>query len=185
MKRSLSEEYFSIADNLAGRGGTYYPITERGEPSVVAVGVYDDVPEPGHVTGFSFGLSGANHREWIDSRPELIISVKSIDHAWALCMGEIVKNYREESLFSYGTILHFREIVADDSRMTSFLIFECTLLKGEQHRVVLPDRTINWSQMYPVYESEAAIVRQVGAERFFWELGVDFYDVHRQPVQLE
>jgi hypothetical protein len=42
---------------------------------------------------------------------------------------------------------------------------------------VLEDRTVNLSQLYPIYEEEAPFLLEVGIERFFWELGIDFADL--------
>ncbi|HZH15259.1 MAG TPA: suppressor of fused domain protein [Archangium sp.] len=183
MSRKISEQYFAAVDELTGIDGRFYRITDSDESLLVAVAAYDDVPEDGYTTAFSFGLSDAVHPEWVNGRPELLISVRSKDHAWGLCMGEIVRNYRQESLFSYGTILHFRQRVADESPMTSFLIFASTLLDPEDIQLSLPDRKINLVQMYPIHEDEAEVVRQVGVEKFFWELGIDFDDVQRPSVR--
>jgi hypothetical protein len=183
MSKRISEQYFDAVGELAGGDGRFYRITDEGESPLVAVVAYDDVPEDGHTTAFSFGLSSAVHPEWVHSRPELLISVKSKDPAWGLCMGEIVRNYRQESLFSYGTILHFRQRVAEESPMTSFLIFASTLLDPEDNQLSLSDRKIVLSQMYPIHEDEAQVVREVGVEKFFWKMDIDFYDVQRPSVR--
>src|SRR6266849_6280104 len=121
--RKSSELYLAAVDNLAGGHGKTYEITDAGEANPVLVVVYDGVPEEKVTTGFSFGLSSAHHPEWRFSKPELMISVKSSDHAWPLCMGEIVRNCRDDFLFEYGSVLEFGERVEDDCPMTSFLVF--------------------------------------------------------------
>jgi len=180
-----SAAYFDAIDAIAGGTGHFYRITERDESRVVAVVAYDDVPESGHCTAFSYGLSSAEHSEWLNGRPELLISVGSTDHAWGLCMGEIIRANRDSMLFSQGTVLHFRQEVSAESKMTSFLVHVCTLLDGTDAKLSLPSREVNFSQLYPIHECEAAVIAQTGVDRFFWELGIDFYDVRRSPATLQ
>ncbi|WP_050725659.1 suppressor of fused domain protein [Vulgatibacter incomptus] len=112
-----------------------------------------------------------------------MISVRSMDHAWTWCIGEIVRNYRQEIDFSFGTVLHFGQQISDESPMTSFLIFTSTLLDADEQRTALSEWTIKLSQLYPIYQQEAAVIDEVGVERFFWGLGIDFDDVRRPPVK--
>jgi hypothetical protein len=179
---AVSDLYFEAVDALAGGIGTRYEVSEPKEVSPVLVAIYSDVPETGHTTSFTFGLSSADHPEWVQGRPELIVSVKSLDHSWGLCIGDIVRNHRSKDLFSQGTMLHFRQRIADDSRMTSFLVYACTLLDQTDQRIVLPDRVVGLSQAYPIYEEEAELVKRMGVRSFFWDLGVDFYDVTRRST---
>jgi len=179
------DEYLAWIDDLAGGGGRVYDLTDRDEGASVLVNAYDHVPHAGHMTAFSFGLSSAIHREWTHGRPELMISVKSMDHAWALCMGEIIKNKRDSTLFEYGTVLHFGERIVAGCALTSFFVFASTLLDEAQRTLELSDRRINIAQMYPMYPSEAQLLRDIGAERFFWDLGIDFSDLTRRPAQLD
>ena len=179
MTRS-SEQYIAALDDLAGGNPRHlYKITDHDEiPPVYAV-IYNDTPESGHTTGFTFGLSSANHADWVYSRPELMISVKSTDHSWAICAGEIVRNWRHDNSFLQGTVLHFRQRIVDTCPMTSFLIFTCDLLEPELQRIPLADRTVHLSQLYPIYEEEAPLLLEIGLEKFFFKLGIDFSDVDR------
>jgi Suppressor of fused protein (SUFU) len=177
-----TEEYFSKIDALAGEQGRYFQITDKGESPVVAVASYNDLPENGHTTSFSYGLSSIPRAEWNHSRPELIISVKSSDNAWALCMGELIREHSRDVLFSYGSILNFQQTISAESAMTAFLVFACTLLDEADLTLVLPDRIVHFSQLYPIYESEIPMISQMGVEKFFWDMGIDFYDVHRLPL---
>jgi hypothetical protein len=181
---SSRKEYFDALEELTGAEGRFYRITDEDESPPVYVVLYDELPEPDHITAFSYGLSDAVHPEWKHSKPELMISLKSKDDSWALCMGEIIRNSAQDSLFSYGTVLHFREQIADESAMTSFLIFANSLLDAGQEKFTLPDRTIKLSQLYPIHEQEAEIIRRIGPEKFFFELGLDFYDVKRPPASV-
>lgn len=183
MKKS-SDEYLARVDELVGARGQVYEMTDSGDVAPIYVAVYDDVPEVGHLTAFTFGLSSARRKEWVGGRPELMISVRSIDHAWGLCVGEIVRRQRDSSLFEYGTILHFREQIVGGCSLTSFLVFVNSLLDGGQSSIELSDRRINIAQVYPIYESEAAVIQDMGVERFFWDLGLEFSDLSRRPAQI-
>lgn len=182
MNRSR-EEYLAVLNDLAGGPGQVYEMTDPGDVRPVLAIAYNGIPEPGHMTAFSFGLSNSTHSEWTHGKPELMISIKSLDHAWALCLGEIVRINRDSVLFEYGTILHFRERIVDECPLTSFLVFASTLLDGAQRTLDLSDRRINIAQVYPIYESETRLLRDIGIERFFWELGIDFSDLSRKPAQ--
>ncbi len=181
MKRN-SDIYFDNVDALAGATGNYFLISPRGELPVVSVVSYKDVPEKGCITSFSYGLSSRSRPEWIHSRPEFIISVRSEDSAWGQCMGEIIYQLDSDGRVAYGTVINFKEQVCDESQMTSFLIFCPSLLLGDDAKMVLPDRIIHFSQLYPIYESEAEVIHRVGAEHFFCNMGIDFTDVKRAPA---
>lgn len=180
--RTSRDVYLEALDDLTGGGGKVFNIHDNGGADSVLVASYEGVPEELHTTAFSFGLSSADHEEWRLGKPELMTSVKSTDESWGLCMGEIVRNYRADSLFEYGTILHFRQRIADDCPMTSFFIFASSLLDKEQQCIVLPDRRVNIAQMYPIFEQEAGLVRDIGVERFFFDLKIDFFDLARPCV---
>jgi hypothetical protein len=132
MRRRNEERYIAALDELAGGSPRQiYEINDRDEIPPVRAISYNNFPEDGHCTGFTFGLSNANRPEWVHSKPELMISVKSVDPAWVVCAGEIVRNYRHSTSFSYGTVLDFRQRVVDSCPMTSFLVFACTMLDPE------------------------------------------------------
>jgi hypothetical protein len=142
---------------------------------------YANVPEDGSTTAFSYGLSSINHPEWVNSRPELVISVDSLDSSWPLAMGEIIRNGRAESIFSYGTIINFGQPVSDESEMSCFLVFACSVLDKDDLSVQLPDRKVHLSQLYPVYASEVALIKELGAERFVREVDTELFNVKRAP----
>jgi len=180
--KGLRERYLARIADLAGGPGQLYEIAEADEDHVSVV-TYKDMPEPGHLTAFSYGLSTANHAEWTFSRPELMISVASKDASWALCMGEIIRNHRTDVLFEYGSVLVFGETIEDGCPMSSFLVFASNLLNAEQQRIALGKTIVNISQLYPIYDSEGDLVLELGAERFFFELGIEFENINRAPAR--
>lgn len=175
------EQYLDHIDGIAGEKGTYFRISE-GSDSPVVIAAYKEVPEPECLTAFTFGLSCADHPEWTHGRPELVICVDSTDYAWALAMGEMVKNGRDDNLFSFGTILNFGMPVSNESAMSAFLVFACTMLEYDDAKVVLSDRTVHLSQLYPIYVEEIPLIKKIGPEKFHTDLGVDFFNTRRTPV---
>lgn len=173
--------YLKHIEGICGDRGKFYKITDEGEVPPISVISFADVPESGCITAFSFGLSSVAHREWVNSRPELVISVNSLDSSWPLAMGELIRNGRDRCLFSYGMILNFGQAVSDESPMSYFLVYACTVLDESDLAVQLPDRKVHLSQLYPVHQSEVAMIKYIGAEKFVYHLGIDFFDIKRPP----
>jgi hypothetical protein len=175
------EQYVQHIESICGCEGRYFRISDPNEVPPISVISFEGVPEVGCSTAFSYGLSSVNHEEWRYSRPELVISVNSLNTAWALAMGELIRNGRDRCLFSYGNMLKFGQRITNESDMTAFLVFACTILNENDLSVDLPDRKILFSQIYPVYEEELALISDVGPERFVFDLGIDLFDVSREP----
>lgn len=174
------EPYLKHIEGICGDNGRFFKITDEGELPPISVISYADVPESGCTTAFSFGLSSVAHREWVNSRPELVISVNSLDVAWPLAMGELIRNGRDHCLFSYGMILNFGQPVSDESPMSRFLVYACTVLDEKDLTIDLPDRKVHLSQIYPIHQSEVAVIKDLGVETFVHRLGLDLFDVKRQ-----
>jgi hypothetical protein len=178
------EAYLKHIEGICGPDGRYFRITDDDEAPSISVVSYTNVPEAGCITAFSFGLSSVPREEWMNSRPELVISVNSLDTAWPIAMGELIRNGRYRCLFSYGMILNFGQKITEESEMTCFLVFACTVLDDNDAVVELADRKVRFSQLYPMHQSESLLVKEVGVERFFFELGIDFFDVRRPPHKM-
>lgn len=181
---NIAEEYLKWLDEIAGDDGKIYGITDKDEGPQIFVAIFDDLPETNHTTSYSFGLSSAEHPEWKYSRPELIISVHSMDNSWGLAMGEIIKLNRVNSTFEYGTIFNFGEQISDDSDMSAFFVFANSLYDEGEDTIELTDRKIQLSQLYPIYREEIDIIKKIGAEFFFSKPEIDFYDVKREMFIL-
>ena len=178
---SKIEPYLQHIEGICGEGGKFYKITDEGGVPPISVVAFADVPDQGCTTAFSFGLSSIAHREWVNSRPELVISVNSLDSSWPLAMGELIRNGRDRCLFSYGMMLNFGQPVSDESLMSCFLVYACSVLDEGDISVQLPDRKVQLSQLYPIFESEMAIIKEVGVQKFVHHLGIDLFDVKRAP----
>lgn len=168
------------AERIGGSSPEYQVMSEAGEP-LIAVVVFRGIPQPGSLTSFTYGLSLAHHPKWVHYRPELVLSVDSTDIGWALAPGELVRRGRGRVAFAYGSILEFGEPIASDSAMTSFVVYACGSLDAEDLVVELPEANVHFAQLYPIYESEAALVIEIGPEKFLSQLGPDLYNVKRKP----
>jgi hypothetical protein len=66
--------------------------------------------------------------------------------------------------------------------MDGFLVFAQSILEPEQASVQLTRYKVHLSQLYPIYQSELELYRQVGLERFWKHPGFDLHDVGRSPM---
>ena len=178
-----ANEYFAAIETLTNTEGVFYPIHDfQNKPTGIIVASYENIPEHGHITSFSYGLSAANHEEWTASTPELMISVKSNLSDWGLAMGEIILHKRFESLFTIGQIIDFKASISADSGMDAFFVFFSSLLEKEDAQVHLKrPLPVSLKQLYPIYTSEIPLITEIGIEDFFAKSDIDFFDVQREP----
>lgn len=180
MKRNL-DKFFNHIESITGREGEFFAIEKN--PSII-VASYPDVPQEGSLTAFSFGLSEAENKEWRFSRPELMISMDSSDVAWALAMGEVIRNGWGRCLFKFGQIIDFGQGISKESSMSAFLVFSSASLEASDVRVELNGWAVNISQLYPIHSQEVGLINKIGAERFFNECDIDFFNPARPPFML-
>jgi hypothetical protein len=77
------------------------------------------LPEPDLLLSVTYGVSLAQHAEWLLGKPELTICVGSSDVIWARAMGWIAEQVRGDCPFSYGDILNVGDRVTEDSEMSA------------------------------------------------------------------
>ncbi|MFE1774228.1 suppressor of fused domain protein [Streptomyces sp. NPDC059008] len=186
---SRVEKYLAHLDHLSGGvEPLFFPVesTKPGLPGVTTV-VYQGMPED-LLTALTYGLSLAEHPEWRDGTPELCLSVRSTETAWAHAAGFLAEGLRGSCPFSYGNIIDFGEPVAAESDMTAFCVFAPSVLDREDYvgidvgpRGHEGHDTINIQGLYPIHEAERQFVTEHGLEAF-WRLEWDPYDVRRAPV---
>ncbi len=166
-------EFFPFESTLSGIGK-------------VVLMVYRDVPESGSITGITYGLSEVSHPDWVHGRPELCISLDSADVAWPLAAGEVVNELRGKCPFSYGEVINFRERISQESEMSALFVFAPSILEREDYLDVDVggSQRINIAGLYPLYDSEIAVLEELGLERFWNDPHFDLYDVHRRAVEL-
>ena len=175
------QEYLAALDSLVGGAGRYLQIGADGDAAFWMV-VYDDVPELGSTTAFTFGISAIPHPAWKEGVVELVVSVDSSDDDWPLSLGAIACSLRKTCPFSFGNVLRFGKPMSNESKMSSYFLFWPTILEKDQQTLRLSDRTITFKQAYPIFESEAEAIAKIGAENLFMTEGVDFSDVSRRGV---
>jgi hypothetical protein len=176
----LLKEYLVALDDLVGASGRYLKIPNADAPFWLVA--YDDVPEKGSLTAFTFGISFVRHPSWQSGVPEIVISVNSSDDDWLLSLGAIACSMRGKCPFSYGNVLRFGKPLGRETQMSSYFLFWPTILEKDQQQLQLSDRVISFKQAYPIFDSEADAIGRTGAEKLFMMDGVDYSDVSRDKV---
>lgn len=179
--------YLDHLDSIFQREPEFFPLESKipHAPQVVCL-TYRAIPEPGYVTGFTYGLSEVTHPEWRLGRPELTISVRSTDFRWALAVADMANKLRGQCPFCYGDIVNFREKVSDDSDMSAFFAFAPSILEKQDFEYIDigGPQPINITGMYPMYDSERDVLKEIGLERFWHHPNFDLYDVCRPKVEV-
>lgn len=172
--------YVDALDALVGaEDRDFRVITRPEEDPQIGVISYPEVPAPGHQTAFTFGLSTKRHPDWLYSRPELVISVNSLDAAWVVEVGFVAKMFRGQSDFGYGSTFRLYDPISDESGMSAFFIYAPLTIEPDCTAIELPDYVIILSQLYPIYHEEVDLIRRVGADKFFEDERIDLLDIHR------
>jgi hypothetical protein len=163
----------------------FFPFESKipGAPNLACM-VYRDIPEADHVTGVTYGLSEVPHPRWHSSRPELIISVQSTDTAWPLACAEMANRLRGSCPFGYGDVADFGAKIADGSELSAFLVFTPSILAPDRALGIDigGEQPINLAGMHPIYDSERAVLAELGLERFWKHPNFDRYRVDRPAV---
>jgi len=154
--------------------------THPGQPPITSI-VYRHLPEPGFLTAMTYGLSLSEHPDWRLGKPELTISVRSADVAWALVIASFAEELRGECPFTYGGTLNHGQRISPESDMTAFVVFAPGTLEPEDAEIDMGDYKIYLNGCYPIYESERQFIHEHGLEAF-WKLNWDISDVRRPPV---
>lgn len=165
----------------------FYPIESvQAELPKTLCMVYRDIPEPGWITGVTFGLSEGEHAEWLGGHPELMISIASSDLSWPLAIAELANRLRGRCPFCYGDVIHFGGPMASDSEMSAFFVFVPAILERRYFADidVGAEYPIHIAGMYPLYDSERAVIGEIGLESFMEHPHYDMYAVDRPAVVL-
>jgi hypothetical protein len=172
-------EYRTLLEDLVGGSARWYAINDAA-PHPLWMLVFDDTPEVGSLTAFTFGISSVKHPDWVHGCPEIVITVESKNDDWAISLGAVASSLRGDCPFSLGNSLNFGKPLTDSTRMSRYLLFWPTILDRTQSQILMSDRTINFVQAYPIYDSEAEIIGIIGAEKFFLTPNLEFSEVERQ-----
>lgn len=180
-----AELFIQHLDRVTGRSEDVIRQVKSTDPALphVVVFVYKDWPMEGFITGFTYGLSAANHPDWKFGKPELMISVESQDESWTCAIGCMAEELRGKCPFRYGSTINFHEKVSDESDLDAFLIFGPPFLEKDQQAVKLKDFTCNIVGMYPMFSSELSLYDELGLEQFWHLPDWDPLNVQRQPLR--
>jgi hypothetical protein len=155
--------------------------TKPGLPPVACF-VYRDLPEEGHITGVTYGLSVAGHPDWKFGRPELVISVKSQDMSWPLSAAWFAESFRGEKSFTYNTILTTDVPLASDTEMCGYFTFAPSIPEPDQQKIQLNNYAIHLTGLYPIYAGEVDLLTRIGLQRFWHLEYFDMFDVQRPDL---
>lgn len=139
--------------------------------------VYQHFPEPGLTTGFTYGLSAALHPEWQTTRPELCLTVESLDADWIVALVQLVEWHRANHPFTPGSLFHFGKALSPDSLMDSLLIFDERGLGLEAppppvgpsqlfEPLPSPSGPLQLYRALPLYHDEVGLIKKVGIRKF-------------------
>ena len=145
----------------------------------VTVIVYEDLPEPGMVTGVTYGVGLASNPAWRLGKPELCISVRCSDLSWPLAVGHIAETQRGTNPFRYGDTISFGETIAPASPMTAFAIFAPAVLERSDYAGI--DVGGSLPVNIAIHETERRYIHAHGLKAF-WDLDWDPYDTNRPPA---
>ena len=150
----------------------------------VTVIVFENIPEPGMITSFTYGLSLMPHPQWVKGRPELCISVDSPSIEWGIAIGEVANQLRGQFAFSYGEVIRHGGKISKDSEMDAFFVFSPSTVSKEycQGIDIGKDYLINLVNLYPMYSSEIEIFQRIGLKEFWHHPDFDNYSVRRKPI---
>ncbi len=149
----------------------------------VAVFVYHDIPEPGMITGVTYGLSLCDFPALKYSRPEMIVSVNSTNIDWPLAAATFVASFRGQKTFQYGDVFTTDVPVAADTSMNGFFVFAQSILNDDVVSIQLGKYKIHFSQFYPIYKEEVDIYKRIGLEAFWKHKDSDMYDIRRKQIR--
>lgn len=180
-----AELYLRHLQNVTGRaedGILRASSPDPGLPGVSAI-VYENWPEAGIITGFTFGLSVVPHPEWRLGRPELMIMMESTDRDWPFSAAYTAARFRGDCPFSYGNTINFRDRISEESELDAFIVFAPPHLDRNRQRVDLDGYTCFIAGLYPMYSSEFELYERVGLEQFWHHPGWDPLNPRRPRIE--
>jgi hypothetical protein len=78
MKSNFGKEWLEARERNFGTINTIKEIQSDAKPKI-HVFYFDDLPENGFLTAITCGLANANHPDWKEAKPELIVSLEGND----------------------------------------------------------------------------------------------------------
>ncbi|KFG08938.1 hypothetical protein IQ61_11085 [Streptomyces scabiei] len=162
------------------------PPREPADGRVLAL-VYTNVPEPGFVTGFTYGLSPFRRANAQTPARELCITMRSTDPEWARVPALTVAALRGLCPFDSGMVIGYKKPYVPPSDLSSLVLASAPppLALAGPVDVTTPGADtqdlIEIVGAYPIYPSERTAVHADGLGVLF-DSTWDPYDPGRQTV---
>ena len=179
-----TSEYSHYINAMVGAEGGCHLISDAKDPYPLWMLVFDRVPGPASVTAFTSGISSVIHPAWKYGRPEMVLSIDSVDPAWWSALGLTAKRLRGICPFSYGNTLRCGRPISGQSEMSAFFLFWPTILQKDEWHLTMSTGIINLVQAYPIFTEESGMISRIGAENFFMQDDVDFSNPARKNSAL-
>ena len=179
-----SEQYIDALSLRYGEPTSVVGVeSDNAELGMVLAISYSNYPQPGLLTGFTYGLSAASHSQWRDAKPELVVTVQSSNEDWVHAVAYLVEWQRDRHDFAPGSLFHYGKPVSQNSSMNSFLVFE-PVAKDQQifAPIEFDNQSIVLRMVYPLYEGEVGLIQKVGIRKFMGLPQYDFFSVDRPDL---
>jgi Suppressor of fused protein (SUFU) len=187
--KNRAERYLDrIVELCGGKEPRIHPV-DNTRPDLdlprVAAFAFEDTPEPGLITGFTYGLSLAGHPLWRFGTKELAITVASSSVLWPIAIACMAERLRGECPFEYGNTINVGDPITDETHMTGFVMFAPAFPQDSKDEIDVGDAfPLGLTGCFPIYTSEMDFITRHGLEEF-WKLEWDAFDVHRGPVVFD
>lgn len=148
---------------------------------------FADFPQPGYVTGVTYGLSLARPDSSEKMSRELITTMRSNDSEWAVIPARMVAALRGLRQFEHGEAIGHKRPYIKGSSMSGLLLAEPpNLFDSSIARIPITQAsgTINIEMIgaYPIHPSERDYVWSNGGFDALWKLRWDRFDPARDPI---
>ncbi len=143
---------------------------------------FEGLPDDGMLTCVTYGISCADHPDWVNASSELIVTLETNDKAWAMGAAAVAEAARGKHSLEYGSVLSLNKTITPDTRMDSYVFFASAILSREQSMLPMPRKPIYLRGAYPVYPGEKGLIGQIGLHDFWHNELFDPLSVERPDL---
>ena len=182
--KSAVELYLDHLDRITGLQGRFTQISPPEIRPSVYVAIYRGFPSSDVYSAFTVGLSFVPPPDQPDAHHELILVMRSTDDSWAFAMGELAFQLRGRVSFTPNQHFGFGAQISEESPMSCFFTHFPHAISATDACIALPDFRTHLIQLYPIYESERAFIRDHDSAAFISRIEPSqLYDPRREPVR--
>jgi len=174
----------ALEDRFGMQAARIGDIKVAGKPRIL-VYYFADFPAKGMLTAVTGGLSNAGHPNWVNGKPELMISLHTEDHGWGSGIGYFAQSFFDDDAFGYGSSYKLDQPLSGDSAMNACFVYKPAFMSQEQIKFELPDRTIFVAGMFPMYDDEVPLFEKMGVKDFWNSPGFDCYNPRRMRISVK